>query len=79
MEKRTVYEEIESVARGLERDGLKDWRERLLSSHKGIFNGTELYMSWRWYLEQILQLQVISANTRTEAERVHGIINEELR
>jgi len=74
-----IYQEIEIVASALRRDGLEYNSERLLRAHRGIFNGTELFMAWRWHLDKILELSSISTNTREEAARVRSLVDEALR
>jgi len=72
------YHELEKVGACLVRDGLQREAEGLLKAHEGIFNGTELYMTWRWKLSEILKHPSISLQTREEAIRVHAIIDKAL-
>lgn len=73
------YERVKIVADALKADGLDDWAEGLLKAHVGIFNGTELYMKWRWHIGHILRLQTISADTRKKAEQLYSILDDGLR
>ena len=78
METKKIYQEIEVVAAALKRDGLEYDAERLLRAHQGIFNGTELFMAWRWNLDKILELPSISIDTREKAVRVRSFIDKAL-
>jgi len=47
MKKVVDYSDIEGLAVELKKVGLNGQAENLLEIHRGIFNGTELYMTWR--------------------------------
>jgi hypothetical protein len=72
------YDYVKEVAADLRNDRLEDVATRLLKSHEGIFNGTELFMTWRHAVSQILKTDGISEATKTSALRAVDYFNEQL-
>jgi hypothetical protein len=52
--------------------------EELLGIHRGIFNGTELYMAWRSHVAKVIGELNLSAETRTKAETLWKWFDEQL-
>jgi hypothetical protein len=74
----TPYEQIADLAADLRRDGFSALNEGLLQAHRGIFNGTELYMAWRFHVAKVLEEPGLSNPTKAKAQRLWVLLDKEL-
>jgi hypothetical protein len=72
------YEQVAELAADLQADGLPTLANDLRTAHEGIFNGTELYMVWRFHVAKAVQERRISERTRTKAQVLWQMLDEEL-
>ncbi len=52
-------------------------RQALLEAHQGIFNGTELFMAWRFHVVKALEYP-LSNRTRAKAQEVWETLDKAL-
>jgi len=75
----TPYEQIAALASDVRGEGFDDLGASLLEAHKGIFNGTELFMAWRFHVEKVVAQEGLSASVREKARLIWQMLDQELR
>ncbi len=71
------YEQIADLAADVQADGYAALAKSLLEVHRGIFNGTELFMAWRFEVAKVLDLPVTNV-TRAKAATIWQMLDKEL-
>jgi hypothetical protein len=73
----TPYEQIADLAADVQREGHADMGQALLEASQGIFNGTELFMAWRFHVAKVLEHR-LSNRTRAKAQEVWQMLDKAL-
>ena len=74
----TPYDQIADLASDIRREGFDGLSDELLGSHRGIFNGTELYIAWRYLVAKIAEERGLSVDTRAKAEALRQMLDKNL-
>jgi len=73
----TPYEQIADLAADVQSEGYAAVGQALMEAHNGIFNGTELFMAWRFQVARALE-HPLSGRTRAKAQKVWRMLDSEL-
>jgi hypothetical protein len=74
----TPYEQLAALALEVRREGFDELSTSLLEAHKGIFNGTELFIVWRFNVEKVIAQEGLSVGAREKAESIWRMLDQEL-
>ena len=74
----TPFERVADLAADMESESLPGLGQELRTSHEGIFNGTELYMAWRFHVAKALDEPRLSDRTRAKALALWQMLDGDL-
>jgi hypothetical protein len=73
------FDDVQELAAALRREGMELHARDLEHAHDGIFNGTELWVTWRYYVERALHLPELTSETRAQARALFDQLDAGLR